>query len=223
MRFWLILIAVLGILLLLKTQFPYAVANGDSMLRVLYLVILLVLVAGGSGMARRMNMTQAARDGFIWLVIVLALVLGYSYRGDIRGSRLFSELVPSRIQQTSDGGYSIAMGQDGHFHLEAEINGALLNFMIDSGASDIVLSPRDAAEAGYDIQTLNYTRTYETANGTVSGAPVRIDTMMVGPITLRDMPASVNGAEMDTSLLGMAFLKQFRRYDVNDNTLTFYP
>lgn len=223
MRFGLILLAVLGLVVLLKWQFPYAVQNSDQMLRVFYLVLLIVLIGSGSGMLRRLKAPQAARDALIWVIIVLALVLAYSFRGDIRESRLFGELVPSRIQQTSDGGYSVNLGADGHFHIEAEVNGVLLRFMVDTGASDIVLSPSDARAAGFDVDTLNYTRTYHTANGVVSGAPVRLDMMAVGPMTLRDVPASVNSAAMDTSLLGMAFLKQFRRYDVNDDTLTLYP
>lgn len=222
MRFWLLLLGVFGMLLLLKQQFPYAVANSDQMLRALFLVMFLLMVAG-SGMAKSMRASQAVKDALLWLIIVMALVLGYSFRGDLRSSRLFAELVPSHIQQTADGGYSIAASQDGHFHLEALVNDMPLDFMIDTGASDIVLSPHDAQLAGFDIETLNYTRSYQTANGLVSGAPVKIDTMIIGPLTLQDIPASVNGAPMDTSLLGMAFLKQFRRYEVNDDKLTLYP
>jgi clan AA aspartic protease (TIGR02281 family) len=117
----------------------------------------------------------------------------------------------------------IAVDEDGHFYINVEINLVPIRFMIDTGASDIVIAPRDAEAAGFDVTTLNYSRSYRTANGVVKGAPVKLDSMIVGPMTLRDVPASVNGADMDTSLLGMAFLKQFRRYDVNDNTLTFYP
>jgi len=223
MRFGILLLAILAVILLLKWQFPYAVQSSDQMVRVFYLALMILLIGSGSGMLGRMKTTQAVRDALLWIGIILLLVLGYSFRGDIRHSRVFTELVPSRITQSADGGYSIGLGEDGHFHLEAEVNGVLLRFMIDTGASDIVLSPRDAQDVGFDLETLNYTRSFQTANGRVSGAPVRLKVMTVGPMTLRDVPASVNGADMDTSLLGMAFLKQFRRYDVNDDKLTLYP
>ena len=47
--------------------------------------------------------------------------------------------------------------------------------------------------------------------------------MVVGPYTLNNVPASVNSAAMDMSLLGMSFLKQFREYRVTGDTLTLYP
>ena len=223
MRVWLQIALIAGLVLLLKTQFPYAIAEPGQMMQLIYLLIFIVLIFSGSGMIRRMRTTQMARDAMIWLAIIVVLVLGYSFRNDLQYSRLGSALMPSRIQKTTDGGLSINIAQDGHFHMEAEVNGVVMDFMIDTGASDIVLSPLDAKEAGFPVETLNYSRTYRTANGAGSGAPIIIKSMRVGPFTLTDIPASVNAAAMDTSLLGMTFLKQFREYHVNGDTLTLYP
>ena len=223
MRVWLPIALIAGLVLLLKAQFPYAVTQPDQMMWLVYLLFVIVLIFSGSGMIRRMHGAQMARDAMIWLAIIVVLVLGYSFCNDLQYSRLGAALIPSRIQKTADGGLSINMAQDGHFHMEAEVNGVRMNFMVDTGASDIVLSPRDAKNAGFPIETLNYSRTYHTANGTGSGAPIIIKTMRVGPFMLTDIPASVNAAAMDTSLLGMAFLKQFREYHVNGDTLTLYP
>ena len=214
---------ITGVLLLLYWQFPYAVITVDEKLRILYLVLLLMLIGGGSGMARRIQRRQVVRDMLLWLGIILLLVLGYSFRGEIQHSRIVGELMPSRIQSGANGALAVTMAQDGHFHMEAEVNGTLLNFMIDTGASDIVLSRHDATAVGFDVATLNYSRHFSTANGMVSGASVRIKTLDVGEMTFHDVPASVNNAEMDTSLLGMAFLKQFSRYNVDGNRLTLTP
>ena len=223
MRFWLPAIGIVGLILLLKAEFPYAMNQPDQIMRIVYLLLLILLVTGGSGMIRRMRGAQAVRDAMLWLGIILVLVLGYSFHNEIRTSRLGAALVPSRIQKTNDGGLSIELAQDGHFHMEAEVNGVVINFMVDTGASDIVLSPQDAKSAGFPVETLNYSRAYHTANGTGSGAPVIIKTMMVGAVTLTDVPASVNAAPLENSLLGMTFLQQFREYRVNGDTLTLYP
>lgn len=223
MRLALLLFFIVGLLVLLAWQFPYAVGTVDEKMRIVYLVSVLLLVGGGSGMLRRVSKRQAMRDAALWLGIIVALVLGYSFRNDIKHSRLAGELIPARIQTTADGGLSVTMATDGHFHIEAEVDGALLYFLIDTGASDIVLSKQDAARAGFDVDTLNYSRTYSTANGLVSGAPVRIRTMNIGSLTLHDLPASVGGGNLDSSLLGMSFLKQFSRYSVDGNRLTLIP
>lgn len=223
MRFWMWVLIIIGIILFMKAQFPYALAAPGQQMNLIYMVLLFLLVAGSGGLTRSMRAPQAVRDAMIWLGLILALVLAYSYRDELRMSRLAGELIPSHVQVTGDGALSIATSSDGHFHLEAEVNGQPVDFLIDTGASDIVLSPHDAQAAGYATDTLNYTRTYSTANGIGTGAPVRIENLSIGPITLRDLPASVNSTEMDESLLGMAFLKQFHSFSVEGNTLTINP
>jgi aspartyl protease family protein len=70
---------------------------------------------------------------------------------------------------------------------------------------------------------LSYTKDYHTANGVISGAPVILGTMVVGPITLQNISASVNKADMGTSLLGMAFFRQLRGFSVDGDVLTLKP
>ena len=98
-----------------------------------------------------------------------------------------------------------------------------LRFLVDTGASDVVLSPRDADRLGFDVQGLAYTRRYRTANGSVYGAPVLIERMTIGPISVEGVRASVNGAQMGLSLLGMSFLSRLAGYDVSQETLTLRP
>ncbi len=89
-----------------------------------------------------------------------------------------------------------------------------MRFLIDTGASDIVLAPEDARRIGIDMGALTYSRSYQTANGLGEGAPLRIDSLRMGPIWLTDVPASVNRAPMDTSLLGMSFLRQIGSFEI---------
>ncbi len=96
----------------------------------------------------------------------------------------------------------------------------LINFLIDTGASDVVMSPRDAEKLDFDLSRLFFDRVYRTANGTVRGAAVRLGRVKIGPIKLKDVRASVNGAPMTTSLLGMNFLGRFDSYKVTADNLT---
>jgi aspartyl protease family protein len=223
MRLLLLLFFSVGLLLFLSWQFPYVAETTDQKIRITYLVLMLMIMGSGSGLLLRMRSGEAIRNAVLWLGIILALILGYSYRDQIRHSRIYGELIPSRIQVSDDGALNIHMSADGHFHMEAEINGAFVKFLVDTGASDIVLSPRAAAAAGFDVTTLDYSRTYNTANGVGSGAPVILGEMNVGSISFHELPASVNSAEMDESLLGMAFLRQFSSYTVDGDHLTLYP
>lgn len=223
MRTGIIIAAVLLLVMVLMWQFPYVMGNADRNAHILYLMLMIVLVAGGSGAVRRMSSTAAVRDAALWLAIMLVICLGYGYRHELQGTKLYGLLVPTAVQVTAEGALRVHAAENGHFYIEAEINGSAERFLVDTGASDIVLSPRAAYVAGFDVQSLNYSRAYETANGRVTAAPVMIDVLQVGPVTLRDVPASVNGAEMDESLLGIAFLKSFASYTVDGDTLTLYP
>jgi clan AA aspartic protease (TIGR02281 family) len=85
--------------------------------------------------------------------------------------------------------------------------GIFLVLMADTGASHIVFSPDDAEKLGIETDELRFDRFYETANGTVRGSSIRIATLKIGEIHLREIEASVNEAEMRNSLLGMTFSK----------------
>lgn len=82
------------------------------------------------------------------------------------------------------------------------------------------MSPDDARRIGFDLGALRFTQTFQTANGSVKGAPVRLHEMRIGPIHIRDVRASVNGVPMAGTLLGMSFLDRLAGYDVRSAQLT---
>lgn len=115
---------------------------------------------------------------------------------------------------------SFRAGANGHFMVEASVNGQPILFMVDSGASDVTLTARDAERLGFDRAQLKFDRIYQTANGTVKGAPVRLKRVEIGPIVLDDVRASVNDGAMGTSLLGMSFLSRLAAWRVEGDRLT---
>jgi len=82
-----------------------------------------------------------------------------------------------------------------------------------------VLSRRDAAAAGIDTGALIFTGRARTANGTVRTAPVRLDSLAIGPFEDRDVRAVVNAGEMDGSLLGMDYLRRFSSVEITGERL----
>ncbi|MCE8471200.1 TIGR02281 family clan AA aspartic protease, partial [Rhodovulum sulfidophilum] len=102
---------------------------------------------------------------------------------------------------------------DGHYYMTVEVNGTPLHFVVDTGATDVVLTRKDAARVGLDPEDLQYFGEAHTANGTVRTAPVRLDTVAIGPIVDRNLRAFVNAGEMHDSLLGMAYLNRFERIE----------
>jgi clan AA aspartic protease (TIGR02281 family) len=108
----------------------------------------------------------------------------------------------------------IEAGPGGHYVIEAAVNGAPVTFLVDTGASDIVLTLEDARRIGLQPSTLEYTQRFATANGEVRGAPVVLRELRVGQLRLFDVEASVNQAPLGISLLGMDFLEQLSSYEV---------
>ncbi len=100
------------------------------------------------------------------------------------------------------------------------VDGTPVRFLVDTGATSVVLSPNDARRLGYDPAKLSFTGFADTANGTVRTAPIRLGNLVVGDIRLTDLPAEVNQAAMGSSLLGMRFLDHLRSYEVRDGMLT---
>ena len=133
--------------------------------------------------------------------------------------RLAAELLPHQ-GLVSDAAISFRANAQGHFVVEADVDGTALRFLVDTGASDVSLSPADAERLGFDLAELDYTRRYRTANGMIRGAPVRLSRVAIGPIVLDDVRASVNEAPMKHSLLGMSFLERLSGYEVASETLT---
>jgi aspartyl protease family protein len=221
---WLLVAAVvIGVIALAASVAPGALDDNDRKLQLVYLCAILAVLSGG--LAARLQ----ARPGTVlaqlgtWGVIFSALILVYSYRDQFGslGERFTAELIPARGTETGPTSIAFAAEADGHYHVYGAIDGSSVQFLVDSGASDIVLSPDDARMLGMQPEYLNYTMMAQTANGTVRGAPIRLKTLKVGPIVMHDVPATVNEAEMPTSLLGMEFLRRLRSWGVQNGRLTF--
>ena len=102
---------------------------------------------------------------------------------------------------------ALRAGPHGHFHANAEINGRRIEVMVDTGASLVALTFEDASRAGIYVRDSDFTQRVRTANGIARVAPVTLDRVSIGDITVRNVPASVSErGKLGTTLLGMSFL-----------------
>ncbi len=119
--------------------------------------------------------------------------------------------------EPSDYGRSLTLdaNRQGHFQTDARVNGQHMGFMIDTGASLVVLRASAAAEAGIRPIPADYTAIVSTANGTIKAAPAKLDRIEVGDITVFDVPALVLPDKvLSQNLLGVSFLSRLKRYEV---------
>jgi aspartyl protease family protein len=195
--------------------------HGSDWTSALRLFGLLALVSSGIVAAQRVDLGRTARMAAVWALIVLALLLGYSYRGEL-GSvamRLRSAIIPAYAAETAPRTVMIEKSEEGGFYVRGDVNGTPVRFAIDTGASDIVLSPDDARRVGIDPTTLKYSAPHETANGVGYSAGVVVSELKVGPISLKNVLVSVNQQPMSSSLLGMSFLRQIDSLEIHGDQL----
>lgn len=132
-------------------------------------------------------------------------------------------LAPLFVGHESDRpGHVIRITADprGHYVVNGTADGVPLQFMIDSGATNIVLTKSDARKL--NVGPLRFDITTSTANGAVQSAAVTISTLTVGSHTATGVSALVNGGELDQSLLGMSWLSQFRSIEIKNGVMTLY-
>lgn len=114
----------------------------------------------------------------------------------------------------------ITANSRGHYVVNGTTDGVTLQFMIDSGATNIVLTKADARKL--NVGPLSFDITTSTANGAVQSAAVTIGSLTVGSHTATGVSALVNGGELDQSLLGMSWLSQFRSIEIKNGVMTLY-
>ncbi|WP_135449113.1 MULTISPECIES: retropepsin-like aspartic protease family protein [Tabrizicola] len=178
--------------------------DGETLARVGYLAIILVALGGWVLVEFRQRMGQALRMAMAWGLIFVGIVAGYGLWSDIR-----RDILPMQ-EVTQTGSVVVPRAPDGHYYLTLTINGTPIRFMVDTGASGMVLSDRDAERLGIAPDSLMFLGQANTANGVVRTARVTLPIVELGPFRHQDFRAFVTEGVLEQSLLGMDYLGQFR-------------
>jgi aspartyl protease family protein len=149
---------------------------------------------------------------FAVLALVVAGIVPRYYTGMNGATAAAPAAAPEPAASASNyRSMTIPRGRNGHFSVEAEVDGRRMEFLIDTGASVIVLRERDAARLGIHPARREYIANISTANGIVRAAPVELNRVDVGSLTVRNVQALVLPDEaLGQNLLGMSFLSRVR-------------
>lgn len=177
---------------------------------------------GGSGNGADM-IGWAVRTVALWGGIALALYLAVGHRSAWLPSipAPHETAVQSAVQQQRVPTNTLVYraNAQGHVLLEAVINGAGVPFVLDTGATMVALTVRDAAAAGINRYDLEFSRRVSTANGETRAAPVQLREIRLGQLSVEDVPAVVV-ENLQVSLLGQSFLRRLQSYEMRDGVLT---
>lgn len=185
-----------------------------EIMHLVYLVALLVFVAFSLSPMFRANFWKTIQQLMIWALIFVGVMVVVGSWDNIRSAAL-----PPQVAFSEDGTIEIPKSYDGHFYVTALVNGAEIEFVVDTGASDLVLSQKDAITAGLDPENLDFYGRAKTANGEVRTAPVRLESVSLGKFDDKNVRARVNGGDLDISLLGMSYLNRFPEITISRNRL----
>ena len=218
---WFVALWLGGLLLWsLVYHFPNRITGSEvpSLAKLLLILLFLSLILFSF---RKQDIRTTVRNALVWSIIFVCLAMSYTFRHDVTNTfnRVLAEFIPGYIWVKDNGTISVSVAEDGHYYLTGTIQGEKVIFLVDTGASDIVLNHRDARKIGIDVEKLRFTQVYQTANGRVRGAPYLLDGMQIGSFEFFEVWVSINETEMGTSLLGMSFLSQFDSYTFYDGKL----
>jgi aspartyl protease family protein len=189
-----------------------------------YRLVLLVFIASAVVVMFRGRFTQAIGAALLWVAIGLVLLVGYTYRFELRevADRVVAEVIPGYVVAHGRS-VEVARAFNGDFDITARINGARVAMVLDTGASSVVLTREDAKAAGLPLEVLAYTAVIDTANGRTHAAPVRLDRIAVGGLVERSVDALVaQPGQLKTSLLGMSFLNRLQSWEVRGDRLLLH-
>ena len=154
--------------------------SDDNIARLIYLVLLGSVLVGWFLLQNRNSLNKVLQQAAVWGLIFVGAIAVAGLWNDIRRT-----VTPSIASFTEDGQISVPRAGDGHYYLTLEINGAQIDFVVDTGATNIVLTQADAKRAGLVLSDLAYFDRAMTANGEVRTAPVWLESVKLGPIALR--------------------------------------
>lgn len=151
------------------------------------------------------------------VLVVAAFAAHYADSALVARPQAATVQAASERRQTSGGQHTMVLDGDraGHFQVEARIDGRRLGFLVDTGASLVVLRESAAANLQIFPRASDYTARVSTANGEVKAAPVTLNRIEIGDITVFDVRALVLPDEaLAKNLLGVSFLSRLKRYEV---------
>ena len=194
--------------------------TNDLMLGGVYILMAMMLVLGAL-MARREPVAKLATLVLLWIVIFAAGFVLFTFRDNLGWvvQRLRAEAVGYPVQEGRE--TRIPMAIDGHFWVNARVNGHDVKFLVDSGATTTTVDRQTAETAGVDISPRR-DLLVRTGNGVIRVASGRANELSVGTVTRRDVGVEIADND-DLNVLGMNYLSTLSRWGVEGRWLVLVP
>ncbi len=185
----------------------------DDIMRAIFLSLIAGSLIASFLVSNRNSLGKTAQMAAIWGLIFVGAIAGYGLWNDI------SRDLTNRQSVVTEGTISVPRRPDGHYYVTAQVNGVPIEFVIDTGATDIVLGQSDAAAVGLNPADLAYLGSALTANGQVRTASVTLNSINLSGIEDRNVRAVVNEGAMEGSLMGMGYLGRFSNIQITDGQM----
>jgi aspartyl protease family protein len=190
--------------------------SNDTMLGGLYLLMAAMLVLGAL-ITRREPIAKLVTMALAWIAIFGAGFILFTFRDNLGwvAERLKAEAIGTPVEQGKE--TRIPMAIDGHFWVNARLNGREVKFLVDSGATTTTIDRAIARAAGVEMSPTRdlYVR---TGNGIIRVAGGRADELTIGGITRRDVALEIADND-DLNVLGMNYLSSLSRWGVEGRWL----
>lgn len=204
-----------GVALLDGAFFPALETRGER-IRLIALALMLCALLPALFLGR---LARNLRNILVWAVLFGVLATGYTlWQRTMYASAPMTERAADGAPAT--GIATVRANRRGEYVARGRVNGAPVTFLVDTGASDVVLTRRDAQRIGFDLDRLRFVQRYRTANGTIFGAPVRLGEVAIGGVRMADVRGSVADSDLGASLLGMSFINRLSAFELGGGTLT---
>ncbi len=181
----------------------------DKMAELFYFVLLGGAVSVWLFGSYKGKLNLALQQAAIWVLIFIFAVIGYGFR-----DQLGFELYPRQASITQNGEIVLQRRTDGHFYAPMTVNGIQVTFLVDTGATKIVLPKEVAQDLGIRVSTLSFVGRSLTANGEVRTANILLDKMEFGTFKDHAIRATVTEGDLSEPLLGMSYLKRFKSIEI---------
>ena len=192
--------------------------TNDTMLGGLYILMAMMLVLG-SLIVRREPLARMAVMALAWVALFGAGFILFTFRDDLGFvlQRLKSEATGAPVVDANT--LRIPQSIDGHFYVDAMVNGNKVRFLIDSGATMTTIGRRTAASSNVVVSDRR-DQIVLTGNGPVRVASGRARSLDIGMIERSDVGLHVADGD-DLNVLGMNYLSSLKRWSVEGRWLIF--
>lgn len=191
--------------------------TNDLQLGGLYLLMAVMLVLGAL-IGRRSPVAKGITSVLAFVVIFGAGFIVFSFRDDLSyvAQRLEAEAT-GRPVRVADQAIRVPIAVDGHFWIQADVNGIPVDFLVDSGATMTTIGRKTAALAGVPV-TERRNQVVRTGNGLIRVGTARADTVSIGGIERRDVRMFIADGD-ELNVLGMNYLTSLKRWSVEGRWL----